>query len=228
MYSPKTFVIRKIFKAVIWGMTLLLLALVLYEMVRVITAQKTVDEKFKTILEQEDSFVSIADIPKGRLDALLQIEDPNFYNHKGIDLKTHGAGLTTISQALTKRLFFKNFNPGFAKLEQSLIARFAVHPAISKDEQILAFFSIAYLGACRGRPVHGFRPAARCYFDKEFEDLSRGEFLRLSAMLVGPNHYNPLGGVKALEERVMRIENLLAKNCAPLNNRDVYLAACVN
>ena len=47
-----------------------------------------------------------------RIQLLLLLQDPNFYNHQGVDLKTAGAGLTTITQSLSKRLAFNNFNPG--------------------------------------------------------------------------------------------------------------------
>ncbi|PHS38661.1 MAG: hypothetical protein COA91_07810 [Robiginitomaculum sp.] len=123
---------------------MLFLALVLYEAGRVVVAKQTVNEKFKTALTQKDGFVSLTDISKDYIDIFLQVEDPMFYAHKGIDFKTPGAGLTTVSQSLTKRLFFKQFKPGFAKLEQSLIARFVVHPTISKDDQLLAFFRHIY------------------------------------------------------------------------------------
>lgn len=46
--------------------------------------------------------LDISDLSAWQLDALLKIEDPAFYRHKGVDLKTPGAGLTTITQSLVK------------------------------------------------------------------------------------------------------------------------------
>ncbi|WGS87238.1 hypothetical protein [Methylomonas sp. UP202] len=44
--------------------------------------------------------ISLRDLPLQRLQWLLAIEDPAFYEHQGVDLYTPGAGMTTISQGL--------------------------------------------------------------------------------------------------------------------------------
>ena len=53
---------------------------------------------------------------------LLIVEDPTFETHEGIDLTTPGAGITTITQSLSKRLAFDDFQPGIAKLRQTAYA----------------------------------------------------------------------------------------------------------
>ena len=57
---------------------------------------------------------------------IIKVQDPGFYNHHGIDLSTPGGGLTTISQAIVKKLYFEKFTPGIGKIKQSIIARFVV------------------------------------------------------------------------------------------------------
>ncbi|MDG1288402.1 MAG: hypothetical protein P8O11_01595 [Lentibacter sp.] len=54
-----------------------------------------------------------------RLEQLIKVQDPGFWEHGGIDLSTEGAGLTTISQSLSKRLGFDAFRPGIGKIRQT-------------------------------------------------------------------------------------------------------------
>ena len=70
------------------------------------------------------------DLSKRQKEILLKVQDPGFYDHSGIDLWTPGAGLTTITQAIVKKLYFNDFKSGIAKIKQSLIARFAVNGLI--------------------------------------------------------------------------------------------------
>ena len=164
------------------------------------------------------------ELPQDWIDALLAVEDPSFRAHSGLDLSTPGQGLTTITQALAKRLYFDGFEPGFAKIEQSLIAHFVLDRAADKDEQLELFLGLAYFGTQEGREVIGFRDAAQTYFSRPLSELDRPEFLALVAMLIQPNGLRPDGQANA--ERVARIERLLAGACAPTGLRDVWLTAC--
>ena len=55
------------------------------------------------ILPQTRSSVyalQVSDLTPRQLDILLKVEDPNFFNHHGVDFTTPGAGITTITQGL--------------------------------------------------------------------------------------------------------------------------------
>jgi len=169
----------------------------------------------------------LADVPKARIDMLLAVEDPGYYQHHGIDLSTPGAGWTTITQALVKHLYFPGgFKPGFAKIEQSLIARYVLDPAISKDEQLEIFIDYAPFGTVDRREVTGFADAARTFYAKPFAALSDREYLSLVAMLIAPNELDPRFNPKQNADRVARIEALLAGRCKPAGVFDVRYAAC--
>jgi membrane carboxypeptidase/penicillin-binding protein len=91
--------------------------------------------------------LSIEDIPRRRLAMLLKVENPGFYSHRGVDFSTRGAGMTSITQSLVKRFYFDEFKPGFPKLEQSLIARFVLDPAMSKRAHLESFLNEACAAA---------------------------------------------------------------------------------
>ena len=165
-------------------------------------------------------------LPASRLDALLRVDDPTFRTNRGIDLSTPGAGLTTLSQALGKRLFFDGFEPGLAKLELMVLTRFALYPKVPKDKVLTAFVAEAYLGTHRGRAVTGFADGAQTWFGKRLSDLSNDEYLSLVAMLPAPDRLKPGRDDAARAERVTRIRRLLAGRCQPTGLRDVMLEGC--
>lgn len=166
------------------------------------------------------------DLPPDRLAMLLKVEDPTFWSNRGIDLSSPGAGLTTLSQSLGKRIFFNNFEPGFAKGELMALTRFALYPKVDKRRTLQAFLASAYLGTNRGREVTGFADGAGTWFGKPLDELSNDEFLNLEAMLVAPDRLKPGRDDMARADRVARIKRLLAGRCRPAGLRDVMLQGC--
>jgi membrane carboxypeptidase/penicillin-binding protein len=156
---------------------------------------------------------------------LLAVEDPNFFSHHGVDLSAPGAGLTTITQALAKRLYFESFQPGLAKIKQSLLA-FVLNQRMEKNAQLEFFINTAYFGEHDGAAVNGFAAAARAYFNKEFAAISREEYLALVAMLIAPNELSIATQPEKNAKRVRRIERLLSGECKPAGVRDVYYESC--
>lgn len=154
-----------------------------------------------------------------RIDMLVAIEDPAFRKHRGVDLETPGAGMTTISQGLVKLIYFpEGFKPGLAKIRQSLIARYAFDPQVSKAEQIDLYLNMTYFGSVDGKPVHGIANAAQAHFGKSWRDLSDDEFIALIGMTIAPNALKP--GTQASDERVARIKRYLAGEIRPASVMD--------
>lgn len=167
----------------------------------------------------------LASLSPEQKEILLKVEDPGFYDHSGIDVSSPGQGMTTITQGLVKLLYFDPFRPGFAKIEQSLIARFVLDRHLSKDQQLTLFINHAYLGARGSRQIHGFAEGSRAHFGKPFDALSRDEYIGLVGMLIGPNEFRP-DNPGAYDERVARIKALLAGQCKPIGVFDPFYDGC--
>lgn len=197
-------------------------ALLVYCVGVVVKARRATPALMAAALSPEKIAVRPADLPRRRVDQLLKVEDPNFLAHKGVDLKTPGAGLTTITQSLVKIFYFEDFRPGFAKLKQTLIARFAVHPLVSKQDQLTLLLNYAYLGNCRGTPVRGFAAAADCYYGRRLDRLREDEYLSLVALLVAPDTFSPVLNPQANKDRVERIKKLVAGEYTPKHHMDIY------
>jgi membrane peptidoglycan carboxypeptidase len=202
----------------------ILLLLAGYEAVQVFRAKARTPAALASVAARPRR---LADVPEKRRAMLLAVEDPGFYRHHGIDLSTPGAGWTTITQSLVKHLYFPDgFKPGFAKIEQSLIAWWVLDPAVSKDEQLEIFVNHASFGTIDGRDVIGFADAARTFYARPIAELSDRELLSLVAMLIGPNELDPRTHPRENARRTDRIEALLAGRCKPAGVFDVDYPAC--
>ena len=202
---------------------LLIVALAVFEAFAVWRAHQRTPEVLERAAEGE---LSLAALTPKRRSILLAVEDPGFHRHRGVDFSTPGQGRTSLTQSLVKLFYFDRFRPGFAKIEQSLIARFVLDPALSKDGQLRAYLNHAYFGHFKGRPVIGFADAARTYFGREFRELDDRQFLSLVAMLMAPNKLDPIRNGPANAERARRIERLLAGRCSPDGVSDVTYDNC--
>jgi membrane carboxypeptidase/penicillin-binding protein len=202
----------------------LVLLVIGYETVQVLRAKANTPAALATVANRP---LKLADLPQARREMLLKVDDPGFYAHKGVDISTPGAGMTTITQALVKRLYFPGgFKPGFAKIEQTLIAYFVLDPAVAKDEQLEIFLNYAYLGQAGDRAILGFEDGARTHYGRGLAELTDREYLSLVAMLSGPNELDPRAHSRENARRVDRIEALLAGKCAPADFRDVDYRGC--
>ena len=173
--------------------------------------------------------LAINDFHGSRLEWLLKIQDPDFYQHHGVDWWTPGAGYTTMTQGLVKRLFYpEGFKPGFLrwrKFQQTIIA-VAFSSRVPKNEQLQLFVNLAYMGTLNGQPIVGFSQAAQEYFGKSFQTLTDKEYLSLVAVLVAPERYSPAIHLTANQERVTRIQRLIAGTCKPNGLTDVEYVGC--
>jgi len=198
----------------------LIAAAILHYVHEVRTARRDTPALVAAAREKCGTALDPADLTPEREAILLAVEDPAFRRHRGVDLETPGAGMTTITQGLVKLLYYpRGFRPGIAKIRQTLIAQHALDALVSKQEQLRLYLNAAYFGHQDGRAVHGFADAARTYFGKRFASLNDDEYLALVAMSIGPNELKP--GTPANAARVERIRRYLAGELRPAGLLDV-------
>jgi len=167
-----------------------------------------------------------AGLGPGRIEILLEVEDPGFWRHGGIDMSTPGAGRTSITQSLSKRLGFDRFRPGLRKIRQSGYA-LGLERGLSKPQILALFLDTAEMGPGRnGRWVKGFYTASLDHFGRLPAALEQKQFLALLAVMVAPREFSLGRPDPALDERVARIERLIAHQCRPNGHNDVRLEGC--
>lgn len=160
-----------------------------------------------------------------RLTMLLLVQDPAFADHLGVDFTTAGAGATAISQSVSKRLAFDQFKPGIGKIRQTGYA-LGLERQLDKAQILSLWLDTVEMGRGPEGWMTGFFFASDAIYLRKPSALSDNEYLRLLAVLIAPGSYNLRGNDPDLNERVNRIERLIANQCAPLNHRDVWLDGC--
>lgn len=181
-------------------------------------------------------------LPPAMLRALLAVEDPAFRSHPGVDPRSPGQGLTTITQALAKLLFLRGEVPAPFRPAQSLfrfvwratggfdlgrdVMALVLDRRCDKETQLRLFVNHVYMGELDGRQLVGIGEAARAFFGKQPGELSESEGLALVAMIEAPNGLHPVRHPDLLAERVRRIRRLLRGECRPRGLLDNELQGC--
>ncbi|WP_414833179.1 transglycosylase domain-containing protein [Afifella sp. YEN Y35] len=156
---------------------------------------------------------------------LLAVEDPNFSTHPGVDFSTPGAGLTTITQSAAKRLAFEEFHPGLGKIRQTGYA-LGMESRLSKEQILALWLETLEMGNGPDGWMVGFHSASSAIYGRPPAELTDAEFIRLVAVLIAPASYDLAGRDAKLDERVARIQRLVAGACAPSGFSDVWLQGC--
>lgn len=160
-----------------------------------------------------------------QLRQLIRVEDPGFWRHRGVDDDTLGAGATTITQSLSKRLAFAQFEPGIRKIRQTAYAR-GLEARLSKRQILALFLDTVPVGPGQHGWMQGMFAASAQLYGKPPAALTKAQWLRLVAVLVTPGAFRLTQADPKLEERVRRIERLLAGACQPEDHGDVMLEGC--
>ena len=146
-------------------------------------------------------------------DAIVAIEDRNFYSEPGIDppgiaraaivdLRAHNTvqGASTITQQLVKIRLLGDQPTLQRKLTEALLA-FAVERRYSKS-QILEMYlnSVAF-----GNSAVGTAAASQIFFHKKTTDLDLAQASMLAGLVRGPTLYNPFTNWKAAKARQQEV-----------------------
>ena len=217
---------KKLLRLTVWALALVLAAALIYAG----TGYREAIADAPELSARADALIAAGqggdDLGKEHKAMLLAVEDPAFYQHVGFDLTTPGSGITTLTQSLAKREGFADFRPGIKKLRQTAYA-IGLERSLGKD-QILALFlhSVDMGRGPDGDWITGLFAASDAHFGQPPAALSDADFARLVAVMIAPGELELAAPGPALETRVARIQALLAGDCRPDGNGDVWLAAC--
>lgn len=160
-----------------------------------------------------------------RLRQLILVQDPGYLEHDGIDLSTQGAGLTTISQSLSKRLGFNEFRPGIGKIRQTGFA-LGLESQLNKNQILALWLDTVEMGRGPDGWMTGLFLASESIYGRPLMEVTDQEFHRLLAVLIAPGQFRLLEEDDALVDRSSRIARLVLGDCSPDGQRDVWLDGC--
>lgn len=166
-----------------------------------------------------NTWVSLEDISDNLLNAVISVEDKNFYSHHGFDvlrimkaLQTNfihntRQGASTISQQYIKNMFLTFDQTWQRKIEEAfLTVELEVH--YSKDDILEGYLNtINY-----GEGNYGIGAASQYYFNKSAKDLTLEEAIMLAGIPKSPNNFNPVANYEACVNRAKIVAKAMVEN----------------
>jgi penicillin-binding protein 1A len=150
------------------------------------------------------SHVSINEVPKTVIEALVATEDKDFYSHWGVDairfvkamvkniVLFRREGASTITQQLSRNLYLghndRNIFDTVTRKLREFITAVQLERSFTKDEIIEFYLNVVYFG----RGSYGIASASQIYFGVPPAELTLGETATLIALLKGPAYYDPI------------------------------------
>src|SRR6202049_3321407 len=143
---------------------------------------------------------SYNDFPKVLLDALVSIEDKEFYRHWGInvwriagaafrDIESGGKvqGASTLTMQLARNLFLSPDRSFHRKIQEALLA-IQIERRFTKAQIFTLYANQIFLG----HGVYGFEAASEYYFGKPAKQLTLDEAALLAGLPKAPGFYSPI------------------------------------
>ncbi|MGA9392591.1 MAG: PBP1A family penicillin-binding protein [Candidatus Sulfotelmatobacter sp.] len=146
-------------------------------------------------------------------DALVSIEDKDFYSHSGInfwriigaayrDIESGGKvqGASTLTMQLARNLFLSPDRSFHRKVQETMLA-IQIERRFTKPQIFTLYANQIFLG----HGVYGFEAASEFYFSKKAKNLSLPEAALLAGLPKGPGIYSPINH----PDRAVRRRNLV-------------------
>lgn len=143
--------------------------------------------------------VDITELPDHVKNAVVAIEDDQFYNHHGINFIAFGRAILvnlrdwsfsqgggTITMQLARNVFLTQKKTIMRKLEEFLWA-VQIERKYSKDEILEAYLNEFYLN----HGAYGIEAGARTFFGKSAKDLTLSEAAMIAGVIRWPSRYSP-------------------------------------
>lgn len=164
---------------------------------------------------QGQPYVSLDKLNNYTLDAFISIEDKDFYNHKGINVKrifgailnnissgTLQQGASTITQQLIKNTHLTN-DKTFDRKIKEIILSLKLEKEYTKNEILEMYLNAIYFG----NGCYGIENASQFYFGKPASNLDINESTILAGIIKSPAFYSPIKHKENIERR----KNLILK-----------------
>lgn len=142
----------------------------------------------------------LAEMPDELVLSVLTIEDGEFYNHPGLNLRSTfralvenvGAGGisqggSTITQQLVKNRVLRNSEQTIKRKVTEAVVSWRLEDELSKDDILEWYLNTVYFGA----GAYGVQAASEVYFGIDAADLDWHQGAMLAALISNPSRYDP-------------------------------------
>jgi len=139
-------------------------------------------------------------IPRHLIDAVVSVEDDQFWNHPGVDFyalmaavyevattgrKTRGGSTITMQVA---RNFYLSPEQTYARKFNEILLALKIESELSKEKIIELYLNKIFLG----HRAYGISAASQVYYDKKLGDLTLAQSAMIAGLPKAPSKYNPI------------------------------------
>ena len=192
-------------------------------------------ERIKILGERHP--IALEDISPYFTKAIIGVEDSRFYRHSGIDhkglvralwtnlrKKRIAQGGSTITQQLSKNLFFSFERNWVRKIKELLIA-FQLEVTFSKEQILQAYCNQIYFGS----GAYGVEEAAQVYFRKRAKDLTLFQAALLAGLPNSPNNANPFSHYdRAMKRTEYVLSRMVSENLISVDEKELALQSDID
>jgi len=164
--------------------------------------------------------VGYEDFPPVLRDALVSIEDKDFYRHSGInfwrivgaayrDIESGGKvqGASTLTMQLARNLFLSPDRSWQRKVQEAMLA-IQIERRFTKSQIFTLYANQIGLG----HGVFGFEAASEFYFSKPAKQLTLPEAALLAGLPKGPTYYSPINHPDRAQKRRNLVINAMLED----------------
>jgi len=153
-------------------------------------------------------FVPVAQVPQRLRQAVLAVEDTQFYEHSGISLRglvratwanlSGGVpqGASTITQQVARTFFLSTRRTLERKIKEMMLA-LQLEQQLSKDQILELYLNQIFLG----QRAYGVGAASLVYFGKPLDKLSLAQIAMVAGLPQNPIHANPMTSPERARKR---------------------------
>jgi penicillin-binding protein 1A len=169
--------------------------------------------------EERRNLTPIKEIPKVMIDAVLAIEDTEFYQHGGVSYKgflraalanlrnAKSQGASTITMQVARNVYLSSDKNYMRKVYEILLT-FKLEHLLTKDQILEIYMNQIFLG----NRAYGFSAASEAYFGKPLKDVTIAQAAMLAGLPKAPSAYNPIVNPKRARIRQQYIIERMLEN----------------
>ena len=170
---------------------------------------------------EKRAILPLSKIPVDMQNAVIAMEDQNFFRHWGISPRgiarallrdilhrRSAQGGSTITQQLSRGIFLKSEKTISRKIKEMVLA-LQIERNFSKQEILALYLNQIYFG----NGVYGVQSASKLYFGKDVSEMTLGECAILTGLIPSPERYSPFNSMeKATQRRHLVLQRMMAEH----------------
>ena len=180
--------------------------------------------------DEKRELITLSELPRHLILALLAREDPDFYNHRGFSLRGIARALfgkitgnrlgggSTITQQVAGTLYCDRSDMSMTRKIKELWWAIQMERRYTKNEILEIYLNQMIMGP----GIYGVEAASKYFFNHSARELTLAESAILVILLSSPTRYNPiLNPNEAMDRQVSVLEKMVELGFATKDEADI-------